>query len=72
MELVSHKQVLQNIDKNLIVVKAQLLKQHEKNKHLVVKGVEVERVIKKVETLQSDYNELTQGHLKTRNDLKTL
>jgi hypothetical protein len=28
-----------------------------KNKHLVAKGVEVEKAIKKVKTLQHEYNE---------------
>jgi hypothetical protein len=63
---------LQNKDKDLVVVEAQLLKQQQENKHLVVKVVEVERVIEKAETLQSNYYELTQPHSKTRNDLKTL
>jgi hypothetical protein len=53
-------------------MKAQLLKQQRKNKHFVAKGVEVKRAIKKVETLESKYNELTQVHFKTHNDLKTL
>jgi hypothetical protein len=39
------------MDKKLDVVKAQLLKHQTKNKHLVIKGVEVGRAIKKVETL---------------------
>jgi hypothetical protein len=51
LELVNHKQVLQNRDKDLIVIKAQLLKQQKENKHSVAKVVEVERIIKKVETL---------------------
>ncbi len=51
-KLVSHKQALLNRDKDLNVVKAQLLKQQAKNKHLVAKGVEVERAIKKAETMQ--------------------
>lgn len=51
LELVSHKQALHNKDIDLVIIKAQLVKQEAKNKHLVVKGVKVERVIKKVETL---------------------
>jgi hypothetical protein len=39
---------------------------------MVAKGVEAERAIKKAETLQFEYNELTQAHFKTCNDLKTL
>jgi hypothetical protein len=39
---------------------------------LVAKVVEVERTIKKDETLQYEYNELTEAHFKTRNDLKSL
>jgi hypothetical protein len=39
-------------------MKAQLLKSQTKNKHLVAKGVEVEKAIKKVEALQQKYNEL--------------
>jgi dynactin complex subunit len=42
-------------------VKTQFLKLQTKNKHLVAKNVEVERVIKKAEALQSEYNELTQA-----------
>jgi hypothetical protein len=42
---------LQNRDKDLVVIKAQLLKQQKENKHSVAKVVEVERIIKKVETL---------------------
>ncbi len=53
-------------------MKTQLLKLQIKNKHLVVKSVEYKRIIKKVETLQLEYNELTQAHFKTRNDFKTL
>jgi hypothetical protein len=63
---------LQNRNKDLAIVKAQLLKQQEENKHLAAQGVEVERVIKKEKTLQSKYNALTQAHFKTRNGLKTL
>jgi hypothetical protein len=33
---------------------------------LVAKGVEVEKTIKKAKTLQQEYNELNQAHLKTR------
>ncbi len=51
LELVSHKQSLQNRDNDLVVIKAQLFKQHAKNKHLVVIGVEAKRTNKKVETL---------------------
>ncbi len=40
-------------------MKTQLLKLQAKNKHLVVKNVEIEREIKKVEALQLEYNELT-------------
>jgi len=36
-----------NKDKDLVVIKAQLFKQHAKNKHIVVKGIEVERAIKR-------------------------
>ncbi len=39
---------------------------------MVAKVVEVERTIKKDETLQYEYNELTEAHFKTRNDLKSL
>ncbi len=53
-------------------MKTQLLKLQIEKKHLVVESVEVERIIKKAETLQLEYNELTQVHFKTRNDLKTL
>jgi len=59
LKLVSHKQALQNRNKDLITVKTQLLKLQAKNKHLVVKNVEVERAIKKDEALQLEYNELT-------------
>jgi hypothetical protein len=47
-------------------------KQQIENKYLVAKGVEAKRAIKKVGTLQFEYNELTQAHFKTHNDLKTL
>ncbi len=53
-------------------MKTQLLKLQTNNQHLVVKSVEAERTIKKVETLQLKYNELTHAHFKTYNDLKTL
>ncbi len=53
-------------------MKTQLLKLQVENKYFVANSVEVERVIKKVEALQLEYNELTQAHFKTRNDLKTL
>ncbi len=39
-------------------MKAQLLKLQTKNKHLVAKGVEAEKVIKNAEALQQEYNEL--------------
>jgi hypothetical protein len=39
---------------------------YTKNKHLVAKGVEVEKAIKKAKTLQQEYNELNHVHLKTR------
>jgi hypothetical protein len=39
---------------------------------LVAKVVEAKRTIKKVETIQSEYIELTQAHFKTHNDFKTL
>jgi len=45
-------------------MKAQLLKQQRKNKHLINKSIEAKRAIKKVQTLQSKYNELTQVHFK--------
>ncbi len=45
-------------------MKAQLLQMQTQNKHMVAKGVEVERVIKKVEALQQEYNELNQVHFK--------
>jgi hypothetical protein len=45
----SHKQALKNIDKDLITtVKTQFLKLQTKNKHMVAKSVEVERVLVKV------------------------
>ncbi len=68
----NHKQALPNINKDLTNVKTQFFKLKTKNKHLLVKSVEVEKVIKKVEALQSKYNELTHAHFKTCNDLKTL
>jgi hypothetical protein len=37
---------------------------------MVVKSVEAEKVIKKVKTLQLEYNELTHVHFKTHNDLE--
>jgi hypothetical protein len=49
--LVSHKQTLQNKDKELDVLKAHLLKQQAKNKHLLAKGVEGKKIIKKTKTL---------------------
>ncbi len=45
LELVSQKKALQNRDNDLVVIKAQLLKQQAKNKHLVANGVEAERTI---------------------------
>lgn len=57
LELVSHKQPLQNRNKDLATVKTKLLKLQVENKHLVDKSVEFERVIKKAEALQSEYNE---------------
>lgn len=53
-------------------MKTQPLKLQTKNKHMVVKGVEVEKTIKKVQALQQEYNELNQAHLRTYNDLKAL
>jgi len=43
---------LHNRDKDLATMKTQLFKLHTKNKHMVVEGVEAEKVIKKVEALQ--------------------
>ncbi len=57
LELVSHKQALQNKNKDLATMKTKLLKLQVENKHLVDKSVESKRVIKKAEALQSDYNE---------------
>jgi hypothetical protein len=42
---------LQNRDKELTIVKVQFLKLHIEDKHLVAKGVEVKKAIKKVEAL---------------------
>ncbi len=53
-------------------MKTQLLKLHIDNRHLVAKGVEVEKVIKKVKVLQQDYNELNEVHFKSHDDLKAL
>jgi hypothetical protein len=39
---------------------------------LVAKFVDANKAIKKVETLQHEYNELNQAHFKGHNDLKTL
>jgi hypothetical protein len=39
------------MDKELATMKVHLLKLHTKNKHLVTKGVEVKKAIKKVEPL---------------------
>ncbi len=72
LKVVNHKQALQKKNKELVIVKAQLFKQQAKNKHLIAKGVKTERVTKKNETLQFEYNELTQSHFKMYNDLKTL
>jgi hypothetical protein len=49
-------------------MKAKLFKKQAWNKHLVAKGVKLERVFKKVETLQYEYNELIQAHFKTHNE----
>ncbi len=48
---------MQNRDKDLIVIKAQLFEQHAENKHLVAEGVEAKRAIKNAKTFE--YNELT-------------
>jgi hypothetical protein len=72
LKLVSHKQALQNRDKELAIVKTQLFKLQTKNKHFVAKSVKAERVIKEAKVLQSGYNELTHAYFKTRDDLKTL
>ncbi len=48
LKLVSHKQALQNRDNDLVVIKAQLLKQQAQNKQLVVKGVEAKKKSKKL------------------------
>ncbi len=56
----------------MATVKTQFFKLQTKNKHMVAKGVEVEKVIKKVEDLQQEYNEMNQAHLKTHRDLKAL
>ncbi len=53
-------------------MKTQLFKLHTKNKHMVVEGVEAEKVIKKVEALQQEYNELNCAYLKTRCNFKAL
>ncbi len=72
LKLVNHKQTLQNRDKELAIVKARLLKLQIKNKHLVAKGVEVEKTIKKAKALQQEYNELNQVHFKNCNYFKAL
>ncbi len=72
LELVNHKQALQNRNKELVIEKTQLLKLQIENKHLIAKGVDVEKIINKAKALQQEYNELNQAHLKTHNDLKTL
>jgi hypothetical protein len=46
-------------------MKVQLLKLQTKNKHLVAKGVEVEKAIKKAKALQQEYNELNRVHFKS-------
>jgi hypothetical protein len=43
--------MLQSRDKELAIVKVQFVKLHIKNKHLVAKGVEAKKAIKKVEAL---------------------
>ncbi len=62
-------QAPRSIDEDIVIVKAQFLKQQSKNKHLVTKGVEAKRIIKKAKTLLFEYNELIQAHFKTANDL---
>jgi hypothetical protein len=40
---------------------------------LVIKGIEAEKAIEKVETLQQEYNELNHlAHFKSQNDIKAL
>ncbi len=39
---------------------------------MVAKGVEVKKIIEKVEALWQEYNKLNQVHFKTHNDLKAL
>jgi hypothetical protein len=39
---------------------------------LVAQSINVDKVIRKVETLQHEYNEFNQTHFKGHNDLKTL
>ncbi len=70
--MVSSKQTLLNRDKELAATKAHILKLQSENKHLVTKGVEAKKVIKKVKALQKNYNELNQAHFKSRNDFKAL
>jgi hypothetical protein len=47
---------------------------HEPNVRVatITKGVEAEKVIKKVKSLQYEYNELNCGYLKTHHDFKVL
>ncbi len=63
---------MQNKDKELAIAKAHNLKLQTDNKHLVAKIVEIDKVIRKVEVLQQEYNELNQAHFKSHNDLKVL
>ncbi len=50
----------------------QFFKLQIENKHLVAKGVETKKEIKKVEVLLQEYNEFNKVHFKTYNDLKAL
>jgi hypothetical protein len=56
--LVNTHQTLQNKYKELAIAKAHNLKLQTNNKHLVTKIVEIEKIIRKVEILQHEYNEL--------------
>jgi hypothetical protein len=56
----------------LDIAKAYNIKLQTKNKHLFVKTTKVDKVIRKVEILKQEYNELNQVHFKNRNDLKVL
>ncbi len=49
---------MQNKYKELAIAKAHNLKLQTNNKHLVTKIVEIEKIIRKVEILQHEYNEL--------------